>query len=100
MKNLAHLGGIAILIGLTLCIVSIAVCGLAGVRKERELVTNQQTDATSEFSLGKVLTIAIASGLLSACFAVGVDRGIPIAELSIAQGTSALIANNVVLVVI
>ena len=91
-------GGRMILIGIGLCLVGIAVCGLAGFRKEKELVTETKKDG--EFRLGRGLVLALASGILSACFNFGIEAGKPLADAALAAGCNPLYQNNIIFVVI
>ncbi|MFW6170302.1 MAG: L-rhamnose/proton symporter RhaT [Planctomycetota bacterium] len=63
--------GLVTLAGVALCLGGIALCGWAGMRKERELTDQQKRESVSEFALGKGLTVAATVGVLSACFAFG-----------------------------
>lgn len=92
--------GLAILCGIVVCLTGIAVCGLAGIRKEHELTDKEKRESIAEFALGKGFAVATASGILSACFAFGLAAGKPIADLSAELGTTPVFANNAVLVVI
>lgn len=92
--------GLAVLGGVGACLAGISLCGLAGMRKEREWSDAQKRESADEFAPGKGFLIAAISGVLSACFAFGLAAGKPIAEISRAMGTPALFSNNVVLVVI
>ena len=92
--------GIVILGGIALCLGGIGLCGWAGMSKESELTEEQKRNAVSEFALGKGFAVAAMAGILSACFAFGLAAGKPIAELSIAHGTTPIYSNNAVLVVI
>ncbi|MDF3077712.1 MAG: L-rhamnose/proton symporter RhaT [Sphingobacteriaceae bacterium] len=67
--------GQLVLLGLVICVIGIIVCGRAGQMKERELAKEDVTEANKEFKLGLGLTVSIISGLLSACFAFGIDSG-------------------------
>lgn len=65
-----------VIAGLLVCILGIVLCGKAGWRREKELVKEQDDSAPgNEFSIGKGLLVAIISGILSACFAFGIDAG-------------------------
>ncbi len=92
--------GITVLTGVAICLLGIAMCGLAGMSKEMELSEEQKRETIKEFALGKGFVVATASGILSACFAFGLAAGKPIAELSRELGTRPVFANNAVLVVI
>ncbi|MEO9968169.1 MAG: L-rhamnose/proton symporter RhaT [Reichenbachiella sp.] len=86
--------GIITLSGILICLIGIAVVGYAGAQKEKE--TKSVTD--DEFNLSKGLIVATLSGLLSACFAFGLEAGSPIADLAFSKGASDLFKNNAVLV--
>ncbi|UXX79900.1 L-rhamnose/proton symporter RhaT [Reichenbachiella carrageenanivorans] len=86
--------GIITLSGILICLIGIAVVGYAGAQKEKET----EMAADEEFNLTKGLTVATLSGLLSACFAFGLEAGAPIAQLALASGASDLFQNNAVLV--
>lgn len=72
--------GRTVLMGLLVCVVGIYMCGLAGVRKERELGVKQNGNADYNFGLG--ITVAIVSGILSACFNFGLEAGKPMATVA------------------
>lgn len=96
-------GGQVILAGVALCVIGILVSGLAGMRKERELPARTPADDHSgdnEFSLTKGLLVATISGLMSACFAFGLQAGVPIAREAVAAGANPLFQNNAALCVI
>lgn len=97
---LSTTSGIVILGGVLLCLGGIALCGWAGISKERELTEDEKKAAVSEFALGKGFAVAAIAGILSACFAFGLAAGKPIAALSIEHGTTPLYSNNAALVVI
>jgi L-rhamnose-H+ transport protein len=44
--------------------------------------------------------VAIVAGILSACFAIGLDRGEPIAQIALSKGADPLYKNNSILVVV
>ncbi len=93
-------GGQIILFGVLLCLAGIAICGLAGSRKEKELTDEQKKQSVSEFQLKKGLTVAIVSGILSACFNFGIEAGKEMALEAGSAGANPLFVNNVVFVVI
>jgi len=91
-------GGIIVLIGIIISLVGIAISGKAGMMKEKELDAEEQKEAVEEFNLSKGMIIAIISGILSACFAFGLQAGKPIAEEALNFGTKDLFQNNPVIV--
>ncbi len=73
--------GQMVLLGLLVCVIGIIVCGKAGSMKDQDLKKNGSiADDKTEFKIGLGLTVAIISGILSACFAFGIDAGKVMAE--------------------
>lgn len=70
-----HTWGQITLLGIFICIIGIIVCGKAGMMKERDNPVPQKKDNASDYKIGLGLTVAIISGVLSACFAFGIDAG-------------------------
>jgi L-rhamnose-H+ transport protein len=97
-------GGLVNLLGILVCVIGIAICGKAGMRKEKELSAEQKAETVKEFNLTKGLVIATFSGILSACFSFGIEAGKPMADVAEAAakaaGTTTLFVNNVTFVVI
>lgn len=73
--------GLCVLLGLAVCVVGIYLCGKAGVLKERGLST-LSGEAQSEYKFGLGITVAIVSGILSACFNFGIESGKPMADVA------------------
>ncbi len=100
----AHLlterSGIVILAGVGVCILGILFAGAAGISKERELSHEQKLASIREFNLKLGLGVATFSGVMSACFAFGLDAGSPIKLLTLAHGTSTMWQGLPVLVVV
>lgn len=92
--------GQAILLGVAICLLGIAICGWAGMRKERELPEEAKRATIQEFNFSKGLAVATFSGILSACMSFGLAAGKPIADLAAQAGTNPLYVNNAVLVVV
>jgi L-rhamnose-H+ transport protein len=81
------------LAGVGVCLAGIALAGLAGVRKERELSAEQKTATIREFSFVKGVWVATFAGIMSACMAFGFEAGRPIAELAVKHGVGPLWQN-------
>jgi L-rhamnose-H+ transport protein len=93
-------GGQWVLLGVLVCLAGIAVCGRAGMLKERELDDRQKKAAIREFNLPLGLAVATVSGILSACFNFGIEAGQPMAQLAVERDANPLFQNNVVFVVL
>ena len=78
------------LLGLLLTLAGVVVVGNAGRLKESELRDSGASQGVAEFSLNKGLLIAFLSGVMSGCFAWGLDAGKMIRDLSVAAGTDPL----------
>ena len=95
-----NVSGFVILGGVLVCLVGIAICGWAGISKERELSTEQKRRSIKEFNFLQGLLVAIFAGIMSSCMAFGIAAGKPIANLAVEQGTRPLWQNSPVLVVV
>jgi L-rhamnose-H+ transport protein len=89
-KILGTTSGQVILIGVIICLLGIAVAGMAGMSKEREMSEEQKKSTIKEFNFVKGILVATFSGVMSASFAYGLDAAKPIAELSRSHGTPEL----------
>lgn len=68
--------GQMVLLGIAVCVLGIIICGRAGVLKEKELsVDREVAEHNQEYKFGLGIFVAIVSGILSACFAFGIDAG-------------------------
>ena len=92
--------GAVILIGVGVCVLGIVFAGAAGISKEKELSSKQKQASILEFNLKLGLAVATFSGVMSSCFAFGLDAGNPIKTLTLAHGTPAMWQGLPVLVVI
>jgi L-rhamnose-H+ transport protein len=98
-------GGRVILLGVAICIVAIGVNGLAGYSKEREVPAAERAAiGERDYSFGKGLAVAIFAGIMSSCFAYGLNAGKGIAQIArqqlVAHGRSELWQNLPVLIVV
>lgn len=70
--------GLIVLGGLLVCLVGIAVIGMAGISKEGELSAEQKEASVREFNFGKGMTFALFAGVMSGAFNLGLTNGAPI----------------------
>jgi L-rhamnose-H+ transport protein len=99
-KLLIPVAGHFILFGVALCLVGIAVAGLAGMSKEREMSEEQKKSLIKEFNFKKGILVATFCGVMSSCFAYGLAAGDPIKEITQKYGTPELYQGLPVLVVL
>ena len=97
---LSNASGLTILAGVAVCLIGIAICGRAGIAKERELSPDQKRASIKEFSFVKGLLVAIFAGVMSSCMAYGITAGQPIAELAVKRGTASLWQNSPVFIIV
>ncbi len=92
--------GIATMIGVGVCLLGIAVTGVAGMSKEAEMSEEQKKAVIREFSFFKGILVATFSGIMSAGMHYGFRAGEPIAALAMEYGTDPLWQNIPVLCVV
>ena len=96
----AAASGWVTLSGVLVCLGGIAVCGKAGLIKERELPPEQKQETIREFNFRKGVCVAVFAGMMSACMAFAIAAGKPIAALAVQRGTPPLWQNTPVFVFI
>src|SRR6266446_1186673 len=92
--------GIVVMAGVAVCLFGIAISGLAGISKEREMGEQEKKAAIREFSFAKGVWVAAFCGVMSACMSYGFAAGKPIAALAVRHGASALWKNLPVLIIV
>lgn len=97
---LTNTGGQIILLGVGVCLAGIGLCGYAGIRKEREITSEQCHDGVKEFALGKGFLVATFSGIMSAGFAYGINAGKPVAEMALQVGAADIFKNSPVFILV
>ena len=96
----ASRAGILTLVGVAIALAGISIIGYAGVLKNKSLTEEERKIAVKEFALKKGVMIAILSGIMSACFAFGIQFGKPIEEIAAQFGTNELFVTNPTLIFI
>ncbi|HPU26976.1 MAG TPA: L-rhamnose/proton symporter RhaT [Phycisphaerae bacterium] len=92
--------GLVTLAGLGVCLAGIALCGKAGMSKERELPEEDKKATIAEFSYVKGMWVAVFSGIMSACMAFAIKSGDPMGAIAQAKGVSEVFKNTPVLIVV
>lgn len=90
--DLLHGEGLVLLAGVCITIAGIAVIGYAGALKSSSMSDEEKAAAVKDFALTKGLAVALLAGVMSACFALGLDAGSPIREAAVANGAAPLLA--------
>jgi len=88
-------GGWIVLFGVAVCLAGIAMCGRAGIIRDRQ----QGGALPAEFNLIRGLWVAMFSGIMSSCMAFAFQSGKPIMDQATQSGTPEVFANTAVLVV-
>ena len=65
----------AVIIGVIVTIVGIAIIGVAGAMKAASLPEEERKKAVKDFNFGKGIVIAVICGLMSSCFNIGLSFG-------------------------
>ena len=76
--DLLHGKGLVLLLGVCITLAGIFVIGYAGSLRSKGLSEEERRAAIREFSLTKGLAVALLAGVMSACFALGLDAGRPL----------------------
>jgi L-rhamnose-H+ transport protein len=90
--------GAVVLLGFLVCLVGIALCGWAGVLKERMLSDQQKKESIKDFALVKGMIVAILGGIMSASMALAFTAGKPIADEAVRAGTTEVFSNMPLLI--
>lgn len=81
--------GWMVLAGVAVCLGGIAVTGVAGMSKEREMPEEEKKKVIKEFNFFKGILVATFSGIMSAGMSYGIAAGKPIATLAEAANLKA-----------
>ena len=65
----------SVILGVVVCLVGIAVIGIAGGMKSASLSEEEKKQAVKDFNFPKGLVIALLAGFMSGCFNVGLEFG-------------------------
>ena len=98
--DLLHGAGLILLIGVCVTLAGIAVIGYAGSLRSRSMTDEEKRAAIRDFALTKGLVVALLAGVMSACFALGIDAGTPIKAAAAAQGVDPLYAGLPVILLV
>lgn len=98
--DLLHGAGLILLIGVCVTLAGIAVIGYAGSLRSRSMTDDEKRAAIRDFALTKGLLVALLAGVMSACFALGLDAGAPIKAAAAAQGVDPLYAGLPVILLV
>jgi L-rhamnose-H+ transport protein len=78
------------LAGVGVCLLGIVVAALAGYAKDLKMPAEQKKKSIQEFNFNRGIIVAAFCGILSACFAYGLQAGKSINDASLAAGTKEL----------
>lgn len=98
--DLLHGPGLILLIGVGITLAGIAVIGYAGSLRAATMSEEEKRAAIRDFALTKGLVVALLAGVMSACFALGLDAGAPIKAAAAAQGVAPLFAGLPVILLV
>ena len=68
----------AVIIGVVVTLIGIAIIGIAGAMKSAALPEEEKKKAVKDFNFGKGLFVAVLAGFMSACFNIGLSFGAPL----------------------
>ena len=76
--DLFHGDGLILLIGVCITIAGISIIGYAGSLRAKNMSEEDKKKAIKDFALTKGLLVALLAGVMSACFALGLEAGKPL----------------------
>lgn len=65
----------AVIAGVVVTLVGIAIIGVAGHMKAQQLSEEEKREAVKDFNFPKGIAVALLSGFMSACFNIGLEQG-------------------------
>ena len=65
----------AVIIGVVVTLIGIAIIGIAGAMKAGALPEEEKKKAIKDFNFGKGMAVALLAGFMSACFNIGLNFG-------------------------
>jgi L-rhamnose-H+ transport protein len=85
--------GWVVIAGFAVCLLGIASCGYAGLRKEKTLTDAEKKEGVKDFALVKGLTLAVFGGIMSASMALAIKAGEGMSMEAIHYGTARVFMN-------
>lgn len=67
-----------VIVGVVVMLAGIAILGVAGSLKSKEVDDEKKKESVKDFNFGKGILVAVLSGFMSACFAIGLGFGAPL----------------------
>lgn len=98
--DLFHGEGLVLLLGVCITLAGIAVIGYSGSLRSQSMSEEEKKAAVKDFALTKGLLVALLAGVMSACFALGLDAGTPIKEAALSAGVNPLYAGFPVILLV
>lgn len=98
--DLFHGEGLVLLLGVCITLAGIAVIGYSGSLRSQSMSEEEKKAAVKDFALTKGLLVALLAGVMSACFALGLDAGTPIKETALSAGVNPLYAGLPVILLV
>ena len=98
--DLFHGEGLVLLLGVCITLAGIAVIGYSGSLRSQSMSEEEKKAAVKDFALTKGLLVAFLAGVMSACFALGLDAGTPIKEAALSAGVNPLYAGLPVILLV
>lgn len=89
-ENLFAGKGLILLIGVCIALAGIATIGYAGALRARNMTEEEKKAAIKDFALTKGLLVALLAGVMSACFNLGLNAGLPLSEIAKGWGADAM----------
>jgi L-rhamnose-H+ transport protein len=76
--DLFHGNGLILLLGVCITLAGISIIGYAGSLRSQNMTEEEKKAAVKDYALTKGLLVALLAGVMSACFALGLEAGEPL----------------------
>jgi L-rhamnose-H+ transport protein len=90
--NLFRGSGVLLIIGVAIMLAAITTIGYAGSLRSKNMTEEERRAAIRDFALTKGLAVALLAGVMSACFSLGLEAGVPIKQAIQEAGVKPLFA--------
>lgn len=86
IKKFQEPGGLILLLGISLSVLGVIICGIAGYRKEKDINQGNNQGGSGYFNIRKGLILTLIAGVLSAVFGISLEYGQPISDIAAQKG--------------
>lgn len=98
--NIFRGDGLILLLGVCITIAGISIIGYAGSLRSKNMTEEQKREAIKDYALTKGLLVALLAGVMSSCFAFGLEAGADIKQAALFADVDPLFAGLPVILLV